>query len=152
MEEQKKVVLDKDALDQFINNFPTEYEFEAPELAELLSITEGVPILKVKPASLDDRIQARKLYSKPLHILHHIAVKVKDGEEVTVDDFRPPHPEGAIDASAYFEIKIFHKCVIEPKFTMEEVINMSTVFPELINRAATFIMELNQWPQESLEM
>lgn len=113
---KEKVILNKEKFLNIINEFDSVRDFEITEL-------KNISILKVKSASLDDQIRAQELSISS--ITKNIFQK---NEEKTF------HPK------TLFEIDIFYRCIIEPKFTMEEVIRISKVCPELINKVCTFAL------------
>jgi hypothetical protein len=114
---KEKIVLNKEKFLSVINNFDSTQDFEITEL-------KNIPILKVKSASLDDQIRARELSSSSF-------VKAMFEKNKKENNFHP---------KTVFEIDIFHKCVIEPEFTMEEVIKVSKKYPELINKVCAFAL------------
>ena len=109
---KEKIVLNKKKFLDIIYNFNSIQTFEITEL-------KGIPILKIKPASLNDQIKAQELLS--------VFIKKEDLKNLF-------HPK------ALFEIEIFHKCVIDPIFTIEEIVKISEVYPELINKVCTFAL------------
>lgn len=113
---KEKVILNKEKFLNIINEFDSVRDFEITEL-------KNISILKVKSASLDDQIRAQELSISS--ITKNIFQK---NEEKTF------HPK------TLFEIDIFYRCIIEPKFTMEEVVRISKVCPELINKVCTFAL------------
>lgn len=113
---KEKVILNKEKFLNIINEFDSVRDFEITEL-------KNISILKIKSASLDDQIRAQELSISS--ITKNIFQK---NEEKTF------HPK------TLFEIDIFYRCIIEPKFTMEEVVRISKVCPELINKVCTFAL------------
>lgn len=115
---KEKIILNKEKFLDIIDRFVSVRDFEITEL-------KGVPVLKVKSASLDDQIRAQELSTSSF---------MKSMFEKSGDDEKTFHPK------TLFEIDVFHKCVIEPEFTMEEVIKVSRKYPELINKVCTFAL------------
>lgn len=113
---KEKVILDKEKFLCMINNFDPVQDFEIKELKD-------IPILKVKNASLDDQIRAQEL-----------------AESSFMKTMFDKSNKSAFHPKVSFEMQIFCKCVLKPKFTMEEVIKISDVYPELINRVCTFAL------------
>lgn len=118
---KEKMLLDKKKFLDIIDNFDSVYEFEMKEFVGFVNI----PVLRVKSASLDDHIKAQELSASSF---------MKSMLEKNKSDEKAFHPK------TLFEIDIFHKCVIEPEFTMEEVIRISKICPELINKVCTFVL------------
>lgn len=115
---KEKVILNKEKFLDIIDRFDSVRDFEITEL-------KGIPILKVKSASLDDQIRAQELSTSSF-----VKLMFEKGRE----------NEKTFHSKTLFEIDVFHKCVIEPKFTMEEVIKVSKSYPELINKVCTFAL------------
>lgn len=115
---KEKIILNKEKFLDIIDRFDSIRDFEIKEL-------KNIPVLKVKSASLDDQIRAQELSTSSF---------VKSMFEKSEKEEESFHPK------ALFEIDIFHKCVIEPKFTMEEVIKVSKTYPELVNKVCTFAL------------
>jgi len=115
---KEKVLLDKGKFLNIIDRFDSVQDFEITEL-------KNIPVLKVKSASLDDQIRAQELSTSSF---------VKSMFEKSKENEKTFHPK------ALFEIDIFHKCVIEPEFTMEEVIKVSKSYPELVNKVCAFAL------------
>jgi len=142
MTDPKRVVIDGSLVKRYAENLQKEYELEVPELGGILNFDPGeVPILKVRMASLDDHIKAQKLASAPAQLLYKIAEKINNGEDVTIDDVITTS-EG-IDPKTYFELELFCRCVIDPKFEMFDVIKISEALPDFINRVVSYIIGLN---------
>lgn len=115
---KEKIILNKEKFLGIIDRFDSVRDFEITEL-------KNIPVLKVRSASLDDQIRAQELSTSSF---------IKSMFEKSGENEKTFHPK------ALFEIDIFHKCVIEPEFTMEEVIKVSKVYPELINKVCTFAL------------
>jgi len=146
--QSEKVIVNKEALTKYVNSFQRIYDVEAPELNELLGITEGNAILKVCLASLDIHTKARHLSSVPMLLLATVIDKLEKKEEVDVDIIKEQIYENKFHANTLLELEIFSQCVIEPKFTMKEVVNISEVFPHMINRIVAFTLGLNQQKEQ----
>lgn len=143
--EKIKVLIDPDVLRNFVEEeLEKIHTIEAPELAKKLGYKEGtVPILQVRLASLDDHLRAKELASASAMALIKIDKKIKDNQEIVAEDIDIGLMNEEYGPKTFFEINIFHRCVIEPKFRYRDVIQLAVVLPDLINRTVRFILELN---------
>ena len=142
--QSEKILVDKTALTKHVDSFIRVHDVEVPELNELLKIEKGNAVLKVKIASLNDHIQAKALASAPMLLLATVIDKIDKGEEVDVDVVKEQMYKNEIHPNTLFELEVFSRCVLEPEFTLKEVINMSEVFPGMINRIVVFALGINQ--------
>ena len=99
-------------------------------------------VLKVKGASLDDHIAAQNLSNNTPFILAEIYKKVKNNETIDytriVDDFM----SDKMLHNTMFELSLFQRNVLKPKFTYEEVLDISEKIPEFINSVVKFSLGL----------
>jgi len=141
------VILDKAKIDQYVEKFQLVYKIEIPEdVREKLGCESS--FIRVRGASLDDHIKARELSSAPMMLLATIVDKASKGEEIDVDMLKGQIYSGEnLHPNTNFEIEIFASCVIEPKFTVAEVIKLSQVMPEFVNKVVNRCLEITsiQW-------
>ncbi len=143
MESENKVIVDVEKLEKFVDDFAVEYELEAPELKEILGLNGNeIPIMKVRPASLDDHIKSQDIVTQTLYKLKilHKELDEKGLNEIDTSEYEAL--DDVLDDRTIFEVNLFSSCVIEPKFTPEQVIEMSKVMPDFINKVAAFVTEL----------
>lgn len=114
-------------------------KFDAPELASYFK--GATPVLTVRRASLEDHIQARKLAAAPMNALEQIIQAVKLGESIDLELIESVLHDAETHPKTDFELKIFKRCVY-PEFTLQEVEEISKVFPFLVNRAVKFALGL----------
>lgn len=136
--EQKKEVLDRTKILEYVANFDDVRDFEVPELSELLGVEN--PILRVRGATLDDQIKARKLASGPMLLLGEVLNTLQKGEQIDVRILRKKIVYDGKHPDAEFEIRLFQQCVVEPHFTTAEVVRLSEVMPHIVNRVCTFAL------------
>ena len=144
----EKVIVSKESLNNYVDKFQRIHEIEVPELNELLDIKKGNAILKVCIASLDIHTKVRHLSSAPMLLLATVLDKIQKGEDVDVDLVKEQMYENKIHANTLLELEVFSQCVVEPKFTMKEVVSISEVFPFMINRVVAFTLGLNQQEEQ----
>jgi len=141
----ESVVLDKAKIDQYIEKFQLIRKIDLPlDVAKRL----GGSFIKVRGASLDDHIKARELSSAPMILLATVVDKAVKGEEIDIDMLKGQIYSGEnLHPNTNFEIEIFASCVIEPKFTVAEVIKLSQVMPEFVNKVVNRCLEITsiQW-------
>ena len=71
------------------------------------------------------------------------------GEEVDAKKLKEQvFSDEQLHPNTNFEILIFRKCVVEPKFTTQEVISLSEVMPEFVNRIVTIALGITSLPKE----
>src|SRR5210317_605982 len=133
--EKEKVLIDKDKLMNFVGSFEKVHNFPVPELKKILG---KKTVFKVKGASLDDHIRANELASAVPILLSHMVDKLEKNEPIDNKSFTTMIDKKEIHNSTFFEINLFHKCVIDPKLTISEILELSEVMPELINNVVTF--------------
>lgn len=139
-----EIVLDKEQLFKKIQSFENIQEIECPELNGFMKGgINGNVILKVKSATLDDHIQARELATNNMFLLKEVVDKIRQDKKIDIQkilkivETKEPH------SKTEFELQIFHRCVVEPTFDMEEARQLSEVMPTLINRVAKFALSIS---------
>ena len=137
---KKKVVLDKIKLDDFIKNMETVRDYKIPtEWNEKLKLDPTKQhILKVKGATLNDHLQCQKLGQMPGLLFAYINKCVENKESVTAEAIIKLMTENKMGENTIFEIALFSRNVVEPKFTLEETIGISEKLPEFVNEVAKF--------------
>jgi len=143
MEEQKEVIVDKEKLLKAVESFELEKTIHVPELSSLLNLPEEECYLKVKGASFEDHIRAMELQKQPYRMVRNLVDKLKENpssqDAVNLGKlFLDPE----ISEQTVFDLTIFQRCVIEPKLTFEEVVELSKVAPEVINRVTSEIIQI----------
>lgn len=150
MKNSRKVLLDKDILNRYVESFDLIREVYVPELKDILG--QEVPIIKVRGASLNDHITAKNLSSRPMILLGTVLNEIINGREVNAGLIRNEvFSEDQLHPDARFEIDLFKRCVVEPKFAMEEVISISNVMPEFINRVVKLAIGITAAISEGTE-
>jgi hypothetical protein len=109
---------------------------------------EEIPHFKVKMATLDDQIQSRHLSEHPTRLLASVLKKVMKGEKVDVkslreDIYRDVHPKTLLTCF------IFQRCVLNPKFNIDQVIELSETHPDLVNNVATFALGVKEGEEKN---
>lgn len=133
-----KVLVEKAKLLEYIKDFEAVRELPVPELAKILKVKD--PILKVKGATLDDHIKARELSSGPMIMLGELFNMMQKGESPDLAVLRKKLVNEGRHPKTNFELRIFHTCVVEPQFSMGEVVNLAEVMPGVVNRVVSFAL------------
>lgn len=137
-ESKQKQLLSKEKILAFVRNFETEYEVPVSEMKDI--VENG--ILLVRPASLDDHIQAGQLKNNSIFIARYISDCLAKKVEIDYEKFKMFGSAETMNERTYFEIDIFQRCVTAPKFSFNEVVELSRVFPTVINRVVKFVLSL----------
>lgn len=136
-------VVSKDKLLEAVKSFKLEKEIKVPELAKHLNLPEDECIFKIKGASFEDHIRAVELQKQPYRFVREILSKIKEGytlEQLADLEEKFLNPETS--EQTIFDLTMFQRCVLEPGFSFEEVVELSKVVPELINRVTTEIVNI----------
>jgi len=133
----EKIVVDKQMIVDDMEDFDIVREFPVPEYAKE---GEDDPVFIVRMASLDDQIIARELSTRPVASLMSVLKKVRDGDKVDNSDILDILKKPDIHEKTMMEINLFYRCVMNPKFTLEEVWELSRKKPKLVNRLASFVL------------
>jgi hypothetical protein len=104
---------------------------------------EVIPYFKVKSASLDDQIQSQHLVEHPNRVLVRVMNQLAKGDKVDLeslkkDIYKDVHPKTLLTCF------IFERCVLQPKFKIEEIIKLSETHPSLVNNVAAFALGVEE--------
>ena len=137
---KKKVILDKGKFTQFVIERESVKDYKIPlEWNVTLKLDVAKQhILKVKGATLNDHLQCQKLSEMPGMLFSYITQCSEKGEKITPEAINKLLTENRMANSTVFEIGLFSKNVIEPKFTVEETITLSEKIPEFVNSVVKF--------------
>ena len=140
----RKVLLDRIQLLKGLSDFKSEDEVPFPELEGLFGAVKGeIPVLKIKGASLDDQITANLIMQKArisaVKMIQNFGDK-KNLKHLNLDGITK---NSAMNEKTQLEISIFHRCVVQPSFSLEEVIWLSEKLPEIVNRVAQTALYLS---------
>lgn len=147
MSQSKKVVLDADKIKSYVEEFKGTIDVEFPELRGILNMSsEEMPVVTIKAASLDDQLRAQSIYEqtaiRALALVEWANGKDPNsdpiGLEKMMEEIRQP-----MHHKSFLEISIFHRCVVNPEFTMRQSVKISEVLPEVVNRVATAALEMS---------
>ena len=134
----EKVKIDKDKLFKKVEGLDKIYDYPVKEMAN----GDNIPILRVKRASLDDRIRAETISSVPAILLKKILEDAEKGIAPSVETIKDTMNHPGVHEKTSYEIQLFHMCVIEPKFTIDECIKLSETMPNLVNEVCAFALGL----------
>jgi hypothetical protein len=135
---EEKITLDKQKLFVAVEKADRVYDYPVETMAE----GDNIPILKVKKASLDDQIRAEAVTSIPIIMLKKILEQVEKGEEVKPELIKGVLNHPAAHPKTSFEVHLFQRCVVEPKFTIEEALKLSETMPDLVDEVCAFALGL----------
>lgn len=131
------VLIDKNAILDFVNNFQKEYEVEVPEWEE---ISNG--ILLVRPAELDDHLIAKDYKLSSQMVVEYAKKCKEEGTEIEKEELDKIKEMTGISQKTMFEIIIFQRCVTRPLFSLVESLRLSKVYPAVVNRVARYALKL----------
>lgn len=145
MAEKQKVIAKKAIITQRIKDFKKIRYYPVPEFKD--GDGNEVSYFKVKMASLDDQVQSQHLSEHPTRLLANVLRKIAKGEEVDVnsvreDIYKDVHPKTLLTCF------IFERCVLKPRFNIEQVIELSETHPDLVNNVAAFVLGVEETEQE----
>jgi hypothetical protein len=124
-------------------------EVVCPELNDLMGITEGNVVFKVRQATLDEYFRSEFENDGSLRISElanklNDALMSKDNEEISkqlqeaYNKDKSPLPY----TSKY--LYLCKTCVVEPKIAPEEIVKLSKFYPTVIVKVATAIIKLTE--------
>lgn len=105
---------------------------------------ENERILKVKGASLDDHIKCQELSTQQGLLIKYVFDCFDKNILVDQDKILELINSKKLNDKTLFEISLFEKNVIEPKFTTQEILTMSEKFPEFVNSVANFSLGITE--------
>ena len=124
MAKKKCRILNREEIIKRIQGFKDTRDFPV----EQMKGDDGeIPIFKVRKASLNDQIEAREFSSSTFQLLTKMMKKMKDGEDFDMSDILHSMQNRDMNPKTDLEIRIFQRCVVEPKFTYDEVLDLSKV-------------------------
>ena len=142
MEAQKEVLINKEALLNYTNSFEIYRDIHLPELSKILGVPENECKIKVKGASLDDHITAGDLSRLPFQILQYVSKKIEEEDYESIRKLNEEELNKRFNQKTLFEIHLFKRCVIDPVFTVDEVMKLSEVLPEVVNKVTNEILKM----------
>lgn len=140
---EEKVIVQKDLLMSIVDKCDVERVIHIPELNKLFGIPEDECYMRIRGASLEDHLRALEIQKTPYRALREVMLKAKRNAVMSEvlslgDSFLNPE----LSERTAFELCIFERCVIEPKLTYSEILKLSTVAPEIVNKVALAAIEI----------
>ena len=139
---KQEVILDKGVLSKAIENFVLERKMYAPELEMLLEVPKEMCYIKIRGASLEDHIRARELSNASLRLLTELSNNIEGKQLIDPEEVKNRYFNPEISEKTVLILNIFHRCVVEPKFEYEEVVELSKRAPEFVDRIAGEALEI----------
>jgi hypothetical protein len=116
--------------------------YSVPELKE--NGNKDIPVFKVKTASLDDQIKAHELSQAPNRLMIRFMESMRDGKEIDYAEFRKQLYYDDLHPKTVQACEIFQRCVLQPKFKINEVFKLSETHPDLVNDIAAFALGVEE--------
>jgi hypothetical protein len=116
--------------------------YSVPELKE--EDSEEIPVFKVKSASLDDQIKANELSMAPNRLLIRLLKMIQNNQDFDTAEFRKQLYYDDLHPKTIQACEIFQRCVIQPKFKIEEVFKLTETHPDLVNDVAAFALGVRE--------
>lgn len=133
----KQVRLNPNKLLQNLKVREKEATVEFPELREYLGYNEGtVPTITIKAAGLDEHLRCQGIHHKAAIMTVKLLDSLKKNQPLNAEALNV-EMEDPVYSKTLFEIALFKRCCIKPKFTMKQAVEISEILPEVINRVAT---------------
>ena len=132
----KKVIVKKAIINERIRHYKKVRLYPVPEFKK---DGEAIPYFKVKMASLDDQIQSRNLSEHPNRLLARVMGQLVKGEKIDLEELKKDLYQN-IHPKTLLTCFIFERCVLKPKFKIEEVIELSETHPNIVNDVAAFAL------------
>lgn len=138
------VILDKNKLQNFSGSIDTVKDYPVrKEFTKILGYkNDEQVILKVKGASLDDQITCQNLAKKTPFILMHVLSLISNSEKFDFEKLLEQIEDDRLNDNTIFELNLFERNVIDPKFTFKEVYEISEKIPEFVNEVVKFSLGL----------
>jgi len=140
----KKVIAKKDRITKTIKEHDKVKFYPVPEFSE----NGVIPNFKVKMASLDDQIKAHDLSLAPNRLLLRLMTMMRDNQEIDYADFRKQLYFDDLHPKTIQACEIFQRCVLQPKFKLEEVMELAETNPELVNNIAAFALGVEEGAED----
>ncbi len=138
----KEVILDKEVFTKAAEEFVLEEKIYSPELSEFLNVPKENCYIKIKGASLEDHIRARELSNASLRLLTELSNSIEGKQLIDPEEVKNRYFNPEISEKTALIQHIFHRCVIDPKFALEEVIKLSELIPEFVDKIAGEALEI----------
>lgn len=135
----KRVLVTKNMVDKRVKTRLKIFDFPVPEFSN----DGDIEYFRVRLASLDDQIKARHLASAPISAMIKMYQRIVDGTNLSKEELVKDIIISGLHPKTVLTMSIFIRCVIEPVFTPEEVIELSKTYPDLVNRVVLFALGSN---------
>lgn len=123
-------------------------EVECPELNELMGVTKGNVIVKVRQATLNEFLRAQK--GESVEQVMELATKLqyaavgKSPEQIADNVSDIFGFGGELLPQTLMQISICESCIIEPKLSRSDIVKISKFYPYVIPKIANVILNLTQ--------
>ncbi len=144
MGNENRVLTDKNRLLKFIHNFQSEHEIE---VSEWKHINNGK--IRIRGATLDDHHACQSTKTPIAMTAEYMLKCVKEDKEIDKEVLKIFQENNSMNVNACFEVNLFQKCVVKPKFSLDEVVELSKVFPEVVNRIVKLCLKMTKWETEN---
>jgi hypothetical protein len=144
-QEKNNIIFDPSCLRKDSVEYSTS-EVECPELNELMGVTEGNVIFKVRQATLDEFYRARSGdgADQVLVISERLqqAAFNKDSDQIAdvLKDLYGLNKELLPETAV--QVNLCEMCIVEPKLSRDQVIEISKFYPFVVARIANEILRL----------
>lgn len=116
---------------------------EFPELRGVCGFKEdAMPIIKIRAASLDDHIRCRQLHHKASIIALRFLDSLRQQKPLQMEALQSELNDPVYDKTL-FEIALFKRVCVSPKFSMKQSFDISEAMPEVINRVANTALQMS---------
>jgi hypothetical protein len=134
---KKEMIVDKEVLSKALKSFELEKKIYSPELSGILKMPEEMCYVKIRGASLEDHIKARDLSGNSMRLLSEIIPLIKEKTKlVDLEDLKKRYARLETSEKTVLILTIFHRCVLEPEFEYEEVVELSKKVPAFVDNIA----------------
>ena len=138
----KEVILDKELFTKAAEEFVLEEKIYSPELSEFLNTPKEECYIKIKGASLEDHIRAREMSGASMRMLVELSNAIEGKQLIDPQEIKKKYFNPEVSEKTALILHIFHRCVMKPKFSFEEVIKLSELIPEFVDRIAGEALEI----------
>ncbi len=140
--EKQEIILNKEVFAKAVEGFVLEEKIYAPELSGFLNVSKENCYIKIKGASLEDHIRTREMSGAAMRMIVELSNAIEGKQLIDPEEVKRKYFNPEVSEKTTLILHIFHQCVMEPKFSFEEVLKLSELIPEFVDKIAGEALEI----------